>query len=131
MFANRALIRARLGHWDAALRDAETVGIVFIFHDAPMIILLHGQSIEIQPSVTAHVAKGFALFGQQKYTSAVHAFNLALRDCDARDKGFVSLVKVSCLSMCVHSLINHFSVVSQLSCLRLDIMLKAWPVSLT
>lgn len=27
-FANRALIRARLRHWDAALRDAETVSFV-------------------------------------------------------------------------------------------------------
>jgi hypothetical protein len=31
-FANRALIRARLHHWDAALRDAETVSFVFFFH---------------------------------------------------------------------------------------------------
>ena len=31
-FANRALIRARLHHWDAALRDAETVGFVLFFH---------------------------------------------------------------------------------------------------
>ena len=31
-FANRALIRARLHHWDAALRDAETVSFVLFFH---------------------------------------------------------------------------------------------------
>ncbi|KAH0831287.1 hypothetical protein J3R83DRAFT_13923 [Lanmaoa asiatica] len=73
-FANRALVRARLHHWDAALRDAET-------------------SIDIQPSVTAHVAKGFALFGQQKYASGVHAFNAALHECDDCDKVIVSLVK--------------------------------------
>ncbi|KAH0838771.1 hypothetical protein J3R83DRAFT_7146 [Lanmaoa asiatica] len=72
--ANRALIRARSHHWDAALRDAET-------------------SIDIQPSVTAHIAKGFALFGQQKHTSALHAFNVALHECDGRDKVLVSLVK--------------------------------------
>lgn len=29
LFANRALIRARLRRWDAALRDAETVSLVF------------------------------------------------------------------------------------------------------
>lgn len=31
VFANRALIRARLHHWNAALRDAETVSFVFYF----------------------------------------------------------------------------------------------------
>lgn len=33
-FANRALIRARLHHWNAALRDAETVSFVSFLHDA-------------------------------------------------------------------------------------------------
>ncbi|KAG8220715.1 hypothetical protein J3R82DRAFT_3045 [Butyriboletus roseoflavus] len=74
LFANRALIRARLQHWDAALRDAET-------------------SIDIQPSVVARVAKGFALFGQEKYEYAVAAFNIALRECDVHDRDIVLLIK--------------------------------------
>ena len=49
--------------------------------------------------MTAHVAKGFALFGQQKYASAVHAFDVALRECDVRDKVSVLLIKVSHPSM--------------------------------
>ncbi|KAH0838775.1 hypothetical protein J3R83DRAFT_7151 [Lanmaoa asiatica] len=73
-FANRALIRARLHHWNTALRDAET-------------------SIDIQPSVVAHVAKGFALFGQEKYGLAVEAFNVALRQCDVHDRDVVLLIK--------------------------------------
>ena len=107
-YANRALVRARLHRWDAALRDAEMVSIVLFFHDILKVIWLYGQSIDIQPSVTAHVAKGFALFGQQKYASAVHTFNVALRECDVRDKVLVSLVKVSCLSMYVSSFITAF-----------------------
>ena len=97
-FANRALIRTRLHRWDAALRDAEIVSAVFLFLDALKVILSHVQSLDIQPSVAACVAKGFALFGQQKYASAVHAFNVALRECDVRDRALVSLVKVIKLS---------------------------------
>ena len=48
--------------------------------------------------MAAYVAKGFALFGQQKYASAVHSFNVALRECDVRDRALVSLVKVIELS---------------------------------
>ena len=56
--------------------------------------------------MTGHVAKGFALFGQQKYASAVHAFNVALRECDVRDRVSVSLIKVSCPSVYPCSLIT-------------------------
>ena len=61
--------------------------------------------------MTAHVAKGFALFGQQKYALAVHAFNVALRECDVRDKVFVSLVKVS-PPIHVRMFTYHFSLVT-------------------
>ncbi|KAG9310375.1 hypothetical protein JVU11DRAFT_9509 [Chiua virens] len=73
-FASRALVRARLHNWDAALRDAET-------------------SIDIQPSVIAHVAKGFALFGKGKYKFAVEAFKIAFQQCDVDDRDIVSLIK--------------------------------------
>ena len=56
------------------------------------------QSIDIQPSVVAHVAKGFALFGQEKYGFAVEAFNVALKQCDIHDRDVVLLIKVSCPS---------------------------------
>lgn len=119
-FAHRALIRVRLYQWDVALRDAETVSIVFFLH-ALKVILLHGQSIEIQPSVTAHVAKGLALFGQDEHALATQAFHVALRECDVSDKVIVSFVKVSYVSTYVGSLTTwllstvHFFVHSRVS----------------
>ena len=85
--------------------DAETVGIVF-FQSEIFVNLFHGQSIDIQPSVTAHIAKGIALFGQHKYDLAIQAFDVALRECDNRDKVLVSLIKVSYPSMYIDSLIT-------------------------
>ena len=61
----------------------------------------------MQPSVVAHVAKGFALFGQEKYEFAVTAFNIALRQCDINDRDVVLLIKVSCPSLYPSLLISN------------------------
>jgi hypothetical protein len=72
---------------------------------------LHTQSIDIQPSVVAHVAKGFALFGQEKYGYAVEAFNVALRQCEIHDRDVVLLIKVSRPSMYVSLLTSRLLLV--------------------
>lgn len=72
---------------------------------------LNTQSIDIQPSVVAHVAKGFALFGKEKYELAVAAFDVALRQCDLRDRDAVLLIKVRFAFKYAELLISYLSLV--------------------
>lgn len=57
--------------------------------------------------MVARVAKGFALFGQEKYEYAVEAFNIALRKCDVHDRDIILLIKVSYTSKYVNLPISH------------------------
>lgn len=123
VLAKRALIQARLHEWDAALKCAEIVCPVFLLNSLT-VISFHGQSINIQSSVIAHVARGFALFGKKEYASAVEAFNDAFRECNMSDRTLVSLVKVSHPSKQVTFAYHRYEF-SLLYCLRSDIMSRA------
>ena len=128
VLAKRALIQARLHEWDTALKYAETVCLVFLLNGVT-VISFHEQSIDIQPSVIAHVARGFALFGKKEYASAVEAFNDAFRECNMSERALVSLAKVSHPSVRV-TFAYHPYEFSPLYCLRSDIMSRAWLISL-
>lgn len=89
-------------------------------------IPLNTQSIDIQSSVVAQVAKGFALLGQEKYEFAVETFNVALRQCDLHDRDVVLLIKVSFLSMYVTLFISRLSSVYRVVRGRISCRKHGW-----
>ncbi|KAN0094879.1 hypothetical protein V8E55_003166 [Tylopilus felleus] len=74
LLAARALIRARLQHWDDALADANAV-------------------IEIQPSVIAYIAKGLAHVGKGEKSMAYRARDIAFEHFHSSHVTLILLTK--------------------------------------
>ncbi|KAF8555005.1 TPR-like protein [Imleria badia] len=74
VFASRALVRARLQQWDAALIDAE-------------------MAIDIQPSVMGYIAKSIAHVGKGERDKGYQACNIALERFYSSHGNFILLIK--------------------------------------
>ncbi|KAF8554548.1 protein prenylyltransferase, partial [Imleria badia] len=72
--ASRALVRARLGQWDAAIADAN-------------------ESIKIQPSVIGYIAKSVALVGKTEKHKAYRACDIAFDPFQPSCVRFLLLIK--------------------------------------
>ncbi|KAI5984707.1 hypothetical protein EDC04DRAFT_3149942 [Pisolithus marmoratus] len=75
VLANRALIRARLTHWEPAIEDAK-------------------ESLRAQPSPIGHIAMAVALLGKGDRVGALCTFDLVFHDCEPRDNRFLLLLKL-------------------------------------
>ncbi|KAF8439820.1 hypothetical protein L210DRAFT_3645803 [Boletus edulis BED1] len=74
LFASRALVRARLREWDAALLDAE-------------------QAIKVQPSVIAYIAKSMALVGKGERHKGYRTCDIAVARFHPSHVTFLLLIK--------------------------------------
>ena len=63
LLASRALVRARLHQWDAALVDAEKVFGALLLH-IPTLTLVCTKAINIRPSAIGYLAKSVAHVGK-------------------------------------------------------------------
>ena len=98
--ANRALVRARVRHWEAAIDDAERVSFYLLSHTL-ILVLIYFKSIGIRPSVIGYIAKSVALIGGGKKEEGCRVYDLAFRHCHPLDVDLLLLIKVR-----VHAWLN-------------------------
>jgi hypothetical protein len=89
--ASRALVRARLRHWDAAIADATEVFVARLSHALSLIYI---KSIKIQPSVIGYIAKSVALVGNGEKYNAYRTCDIAFERCHSTHVTFLLLIKV-------------------------------------
>ena len=89
--ANRALVRARLRHWDLAIEDATNVSLRSLPHT---LILNYYKSIKIYPSANGYIAQSLALIGGGKKTEGCRVYDLAFRHYHPIDVDLILLLKV-------------------------------------
>ena len=89
--ASRALVRARLREWDAAIADAIQVCLALLSH-APSLIYI--ESIKIQSSVIGYIAKSVALVGNGENHKAYPACDIAFERFHSAHVTFLLLIKV-------------------------------------
>jgi hypothetical protein len=94
VLASRALVRARLGQWDAALVDAEEVLHVAVFSHTLTLTSIYTKAIEVQPSVISYVAKSVALVGNGERHNGYRACDIAFERFHSSHVTFLLLVKV-------------------------------------
>ena len=93
VLASRALVRARLRLWDAALVDADQV-LVALFSYTLTLTSIHTKAIEIGPSVIGYIAKSVALVGNGDRNSGYRACDIAFERFHSSHVSFLLLVKV-------------------------------------
>jgi len=93
--ASRALVRARLQQWDAAIADATEVFVALLLRT--LVLTLVGiKSIKIQPSTIGYIAKSVALVRNGERYRALRVCDIAFaRSHDhSSHVGFLLLIKV-------------------------------------
>ena len=93
LLASRALVRARLCHWDAALADAEEV-LAALFSHTLTLTSIYTKAIEIQPSVIGYIAQSVALVGNGERHKGYRACDIAFERFHSSHVTFLLLVKV-------------------------------------
>ena len=93
VLASRALVRARLRLWDAALVDAAQV-LVPLFSHTLSLTSIYTKAIEVQPSVIGYIAKSVALVGNGDRYSGYRACDIAFERFHSSHVSFLLLVKV-------------------------------------
>ena len=94
--ANRALVRVRLGHWNLAMEDAESVSLRSLPHTL-MFTLSCCKSIKINPSVNAYIARSLALIGAGKKAEGCRMYDVAFSNYHGIDVDLIHLIKVCIL----------------------------------
>jgi hypothetical protein len=89
--ASRALVRARLRQWDAAIADATEVFVALLSHALSLIYI---KSIKIQPSVIGYIAKSVALVGNGEKHKAYRTCDIAFERFHSTHVTFLLLIKV-------------------------------------
>jgi hypothetical protein len=102
VLASRALVRARLQQWDAALVDAEMVLVALLSHTL-MLTLIYTKAIEIQPSVIGYIAKSIAHVGKGERHKGYQACDIAFEHFHSSHGTFILLIKV-CIFQTWHPL---------------------------
>ena len=74
--AARALVRARLQHWDEALVDAQMVLLALLSHSLTL-TPSRSKAIDAQPSMIAYIAKSLAHIGKGEKDKAYLACDIA------------------------------------------------------
>ncbi|KAF8556431.1 TPR-like protein [Imleria badia] len=97
ILASRALVRARLQQWDAALVDAETVFVALLSHVLTLTVT-YAKAINIQPSVIGYIAKSIAHVGMGEIHKAYQACDIAFEHFHSSHGTFILLVKAIIVS---------------------------------
>ena len=105
VLASRALVRARLQEWDAALADAEMVFVALLSHTQAL-TLICTKAINLQPSVIAYIAKSIALVGKGERHKGYRACDIAIVRFHPSHVTFLVLIKV-CIYKSLHSPPTH------------------------
>ena len=96
ILASRALVRARLRHWDAALVDAEEVFVALFSHTLTL-TSIYAKAIKIEPSVVGYIAQSVALVGNGEQHKGYRACDIAFERFHSSHVTFLLLVKVGIL----------------------------------
>ena len=96
LLTNRALVRARLEQWNAALIDAETVFILLIPH-VMIPTSISTKAVNMQPSVMSYIAKSIAHVGLGESHKGYHACDIAFEHFHPSHGTFIRLMKVCIL----------------------------------
>ena len=96
VLASRALVRARLRHWDAALVDAEEV-LAALFSHALTLTSICTKAVKIEPSVIGYIAQSVALVGNGERHKGYRACDIAFERFHSSHVSFLLLVKVGIL----------------------------------
>ena len=121
--ASRALVRARLRQWDAAVADATQVCVALLSYALSLIYI---QSIKIQPSVLGYIAKSVALVGNGEKLKAYRACDIAFERFHSTHVTFLLLIKV-CMPCTQHNCPQPFIFSGLSSCLWPDSMKTRYP----
>ena len=97
--ASRALVRARLRQWDAALVDADEV-LVLLFSHRLTLTSICTKAIKIQPSVIGYIAKSVALVGKGERHKGYQTCGIAFVCFHSSQLNFLLLVKVCIFQTC-------------------------------
>ena len=120
ILASRALVRARLQQWDAALVDAEEVRVALLFHICTL-TPFSSKSIEIQSSVVGYVAKCVALVGKGDTPTARRVCDIAFQ-LHSNHVAILLLIKVCVVRNVIRSSFNFLS--------RVRLLSSSWPGSI-
>ena len=93
VLASRALVRARLRQWEAALADAEQV-LVALFSHILTLTSIYTKAIGIQPSVIGYIARSLALVGNGERDKGYCACDIASEIVPSSHATFLLLVRV-------------------------------------
>ena len=93
LLAARALLNARLQHWDAALADAEMVDLALLSCILTM-TLIYPKAINAQPSIIAYIAKSVAHVGKGEKDMAYCTCDTASEHFHSSHASFLLLMKV-------------------------------------
>jgi WD40 repeat protein len=91
ILASRALVRARLKQWDAAIADATEVIVTLL---SRVLLLIYTKSIKSQPSVIGYIAKCVAHVGNGDKHKAYRACDIAFERFHSTHVTFLLLIKV-------------------------------------
>jgi hypothetical protein len=93
VLASRALVRARLRQWDAALVDAQEVFVALFSHTLTL-TSIYIKAIKIRPSVIGYIAQSLALVGKGERHKGYQACDIAFLRSNSSHLNFLLLVKV-------------------------------------
>ena len=99
LLAARALLRARLREWDAALVDAKMVLLAWLSY-AQSLTLIHYKAIDIQPSIIAYIAKSAAHVGKGERDAAYRACDIAFAYSYSSHATLLLFIKVCKSQLC-------------------------------
>ena len=102
VLASRALVRARLRHWDAALVDAEKVPPALFSHTLTL-TSIYTKAVKIEPSVIGYIAQSVALVGNGERHKGYRACDIAFERFHSSHVTFLLLVKVGIFPTWSHS----------------------------
>ena len=105
--AARALVRARLEHWDEALADAEMVLIALLSHSLTL-RPTHTKAIDAHPSIIAYIAKSLAHVGKGEKDMAYLACDIAFERSHPSDIPLPLHIKVCIPALRLRSIVNPF-----------------------
>ena len=102
VLASRALVGARLRHWDAALVDAEKVPPALFSHTLTL-TSIYTKAVKIEPSVIGYIAQSVALVGNGERHKGYRACDIAFERFHSSHVTFLLLVKVGIFPTWSHS----------------------------
>ena len=105
--AARALVRARLKHWDEALVDVQMVLLALLSHSLTL-TPSRTKAIDTQPSIIAYIAKSLVHVGKGEKDKAYLACDIAFEQFDSSHIPLPLSIKVCIPALGLRSIVNPF-----------------------